>query len=260
VTATRWVCLDIGETLIDETRIWSVWADVLGIPRFTFMAVLGGVITRGGDHREAFAALGVDDWSQREPEVQQAYGGFTAGDLYPDALPALDALRAGGHHVAVIGNQPANRTAELGLLGLRADVLAMSDALGVAKPDPAFFARCCELLETTPGQVAYVGDRVDNDVEPAAAAGMRAVWLRRGPWGSLHRDGSGAAALTVRSLAELCERIDEAWASGPGLSDPGLSGPGLSDPGLSGPGLSDPGLSDPGLSDPGLPSAAQRVQ
>ena len=45
----RWVCLDVGETLIDETRVWSIWADVLGIPRLTFMAAFGAVVARGGD-------------------------------------------------------------------------------------------------------------------------------------------------------------------------------------------------------------------
>ena len=39
----RWVCLDVGETLIDETRVWSTWADELGIPRLTFLAALGDV-------------------------------------------------------------------------------------------------------------------------------------------------------------------------------------------------------------------------
>ncbi len=43
----RWVCLDVGETLIDETRVWSTWADVLGVPRLTFMAALGAAIARG---------------------------------------------------------------------------------------------------------------------------------------------------------------------------------------------------------------------
>jgi FMN phosphatase YigB (HAD superfamily) len=50
-------------------------------------------------------------------------------------------------------------------------------------------------------EVAYVGDRVDNDVEPALAAGMTAVHVRRGPWGYLHQPPS--AALRVRSLEEL---------------------------------------------------------
>ena len=33
--------------------------------------------------------------------------------------------------------------------------------------------------------MAYVGDRADNDVRPAAAAGLVAIHVRRGPWGRL---------------------------------------------------------------------------
>jgi FMN phosphatase YigB (HAD superfamily) len=63
-----------------------------------------------------------------------------------------------------------------------------------------------------PASVAYVGDRVDNDVLPALAAGMRAVWVRRGPWGILQRLPDGTTpALVVGSLDELTERIGEAW-------------------------------------------------
>jgi hypothetical protein len=40
---------------------------------------------------------------------------------------------------------------------------------------------------------------------------MRAVWIRRGPWGFLHEDAEETANLEVRSLDELVERIDEAW-------------------------------------------------
>ncbi len=214
----RWVCLDVGEVLIDETRLWSTWADVLGIPRFTFLATLGGAIARGGDHREAFGLLGCDDWAERQPAVQDAYGGFRAEDLYADALPAIAALRAAGIGVAVIGNQPERRHAELLALGLEVDVLAMSDALGVQKPDPAFFARVLELLGgPPPDRVAYVGDRVDNDVLPSSAAGMHAVWLRRGPWGVLHRDVGGAATLEIESLAALAAAGP--WAASTSLAD-----------------------------------------
>ena len=63
-----------------------------------------------------------------------------------------------------------------------------------------------------PASVAYVGDRVDNDVLPSIAAGMHAVWLRRGPWGVIQRLPVEAhPALTVGSLDELVERIGEAW-------------------------------------------------
>lgn len=48
----RAVVFDVGETLVDETRAWSAWADWLGIPRLTFLAVCGAAIARGElDHR-----------------------------------------------------------------------------------------------------------------------------------------------------------------------------------------------------------------
>lgn len=209
----RWVCLDVGETLIDETRIWSTWADELRVPRLTFLAVLGAVIARGGEHRDVFDVFGVEDWQLRMASVEGAYGGFQLQDLYPDALRAIEGLRAASYRVAIIANQPAARTEQLRALGVDVEVLAMSEVMGVSKPAPAFFERARELMGSPePSTVAYVGDRIDNDVRPAAAAGMRAVWLRRGPWGMIQRIGDGPRpALTVDSLDELVERIGEAW-------------------------------------------------
>ena len=212
--AQRWACLDVGETLIDETRIWSLWADELAVPRLTFLAALGAVIARGGEHRDVFPIFGADDWERRLPDIERAYGGFASSDLYPDALRAITGLRTAGLDLAVVANQPASRSAELRAIGIDVDVMAMSEALGVAKPEPAFFDRCLQLMGSPDaGSVAYVGDRVDNDVIPAAAAGMRAIWLRRGPWGVIQELPDGVRpALTVGSLDELVERIGEAWA------------------------------------------------
>ena len=213
--ADRWVCLDVGETLIDETRVWSIWADVLGVPRLTFMAAFGAVVARGGEHSGVFPLMGVADWRAHLPQVRAAYGGFTASDLYPDALPALTDLKAAGFRVAIIANQPAERTAELRALGVDPEVMAMSDEIGVAKPAAAFFTRALELMgDPAPGDVAYVGDRPDNDVRPAAAAGMRSVWIRRGPWGVIEPVAPPEATLTVRSLSELVARIGECWPAG----------------------------------------------
>ena len=92
----RWVCLDVGETLIDETRIWSAWADELGIPRLTFMAALGAVLARGGDYRDVFGVFEVTDWRARIPAVEARFGGFREEDLYPDAIPAVAGLEAAG--------------------------------------------------------------------------------------------------------------------------------------------------------------------
>jgi HAD superfamily hydrolase (TIGR01549 family) len=211
----RWVCLDVGETLVDETRVFRTWAEIFGLPEFTLMAVLGGSITnadRPEDWRRFFEMLQQPDWRDRQPAFEDRYGALRSDDLYPDAVRAVDGLRAAGYRVAITANQPARRRAELAALGLDVEVMAMSEAIGVSKPDPAFFTRTLELMGSPkPGSVAYVGDRVDNDVRPSAAAGMRAVWIRRGPWGLLHEDHDGVAHLVVRSLDELVERIGEAW-------------------------------------------------
>lgn len=212
VNEGRWVCLDVGETLIDETRIWSIWADGLGIPRLTFMAALGAAVARGDEHGGVFDLVGRPGWHEQRAWVEETYGGFQQADLYPDALRAIARLRDGGYRIAILANQPASRTAELRALGVAADVIAMSEELRLHKPDPAFFERALELMGSPdPAQVAYVGDRVDNDVRPSAAAGMRAVWLRRGPWSVVERGLPAEATLVVDSLDELVDRMEEVW-------------------------------------------------
>ncbi len=217
----RWVVFDVGETLVDETRVWSAWADVVGIPRLTFMAVLGAVIARGGAHQEVFANLGLDHWERRRDELEAAYGGFTEADLYPDVRRSLTTLRDAGYRLAIFGNQPASRTAELTVLDLPVERIAMSAEMGVAKPSPAYFARVLDLLGgPDPGSVAHVGDRVDNDVLPAAAAGFRSIWLRRGPWGLIQELPHGfGPALVVDTLTALGTRIESAFTALPPSPD-----------------------------------------
>ena len=205
------MALDVGETLIDETRVWTCWAQELGVTPLTLMAALGAAIAEG-DFRGIFTRFGARDWRALAPAVEARYGGFRSSDLYPDALGAIEGLRRAGYGVAVLANQPLQRAAELRALGVAPDVMAMSEELGVSKPDPAFFSRSLELLGgPIPADVAYVGDRLDNDVRPSAAAGMRAVWIRRGPWAALATDDPAEAALVVESLDELVRQIGEAW-------------------------------------------------
>ena len=191
------VVFDFGETLYDETNAWSAVADAAGVPRLTFMATLGGLIAAGRSHREIFGLLGV-------PEPQ-AWLPLDVRDLYPDALPCLLALRARGLRIGIAANQP-DRAAEIGrTLGIDLDLLATSAAWDVEKPSPAFFARIASELALPPASIAYVGDRVDNDVAPAAAAGMCAVFVRRGPWAWIQCPSGSPpdAAFTVDDLDAL---------------------------------------------------------
>ncbi len=209
--ADRWVCFDVGETLIDETRVCETWAQVLDVTPFSLMAAYGVVIMRGEDHRAAFDLVDRPDWADHRQDFDTLFGGFQNSDLYPDALTTLDALRDAGYRLAILANQPRQRTEELTALAVRVDVIAMSEELGVHKPSPKFFTRAVELMSADPQNIAYVGDRLDNDVLPATAAGMHAVWLRRGPWGLIIRDEPPAGTVVVNSLGELVERMDEVW-------------------------------------------------
>ena len=177
------------------------------------MAAMGAAIDRGDDHRGVFDVLAIPDWRERIAAVEARHGGFAAVDLYADALATIDAIRAQGARVAVIANQPAIRADQLRALGVAPDVMAMSEAMGIAKPDPAFFARALDLLgDPSPSAVAYVGDRVDNDIVPARRAGMRPVWLRRGPWGCIQSLPDPAGVLVIDTLTELVDRWEALWS------------------------------------------------
>jgi FMN phosphatase YigB (HAD superfamily) len=90
-------------------------------------------------------------------------------------------------------------------LGLPLDFIGISGVWGVHKPAPAFFDRIVEACGCAPGEIAYVGDRLDNDIRPAAAAGMVTVFLRRGPWGYLQAAQAEATRVDLRldSLDQL---------------------------------------------------------
>jgi HAD superfamily hydrolase (TIGR01549 family) len=210
------VVFDVGETLVDESRAWTEWAQWLGVPAVTMLGVLGAVIERRGDHLDAFRIIrpGFDLESERRARAAAGVpDGLRARDLYPDAMPCLETMARRGYRVGVVGNTNTD-TERLIRERCGADFVASSASLGAAKPAPGFFAAVTRLAEAEPGEIVYVGDRVDNDVLPAIAAGMTAVHLRRGPWGYLHTAWPDAARahLRIDSLAELADALDSMHA------------------------------------------------
>ena len=182
------VVFDVGETLVDETNMWTRVAQAGGVTPFTLMAGLGATIALGRHHDDVWELLG----------IEQPAGSWTMDDWYPDALSCIARLRAAGYRVCASGNTPAGVEDDLRPLF---DAVGSSERWGVQKPDPAFFARIVDLAGAEPARIAYVGDRVDNDVRPAIAAGMVGVHVRRGPWGHLQEPPAGA--VRIISLDEL---------------------------------------------------------
>ena len=179
---------DVGETLVDETNMWTRVAGAGGVTPFTLMAGLGATIALERPHSDVWELLG----------IEQPPGTWTMDDWYPDALPCLARLRDRGYRVYACGNAPTFVEDDL---RPHFDGVGTAESWGTWKPEPEFFGRVAELAGAPPERIAYVGDRVDTDVEPAAAAGMVAVHLRRGPWGHLQRPP--AQAIRIASLDEL---------------------------------------------------------
>lgn len=206
----RAVVFDVGDTLYSEDRAWAAWADWLGVSPRTLGAALGAVVARRDDHRTAFELIRPGGFDLAAEQAARAAAGrpddpAALYDLAPGAAECLAALRGAGLRVGVAANQPAAVAPLLEGLLEPGELMGISAAWGLAKPDPAFFARVARELELDPAEIAYVGDRIDNDVVPAADAGMLAVHLRTGPWGVVQAQWPEAAraALRADTLADV---------------------------------------------------------
>ncbi len=204
----RAVFFDVGETLVDETRLYRDYAMRMGVSYEYFLEKIEEGMALREPVRNVFARVkpGFDfaaARAQRDAEGKK----FVIGpqDIYADAAHTLAALKASGYFIGIVGNQPATAEAMLRDSGLVADFVATSEGWGVAKPEPAFFQKVIEAAGMDPHRIAYVGDRVDNDVLPARAAGLWPILIRRGPWGRAHWGWPEAehAHLRIESLAEL---------------------------------------------------------
>jgi len=128
------------------------------------------------------------------------------------SVSAGSAVEVGQLWVGIAGNQTLRAGAILRSLELPADLIVTSDDLGVEKPDRAFFVEIAKLAPSPPSEILYVGDRLDNDVRPAAETGFATALIRRGPWGTVQQndpDASRIPTLRIDTLTELPKRITE---------------------------------------------------
>jgi putative hydrolase of the HAD superfamily len=119
---------------------------------------------------------------------------------FPDAAPALRALRAAGIRLVVVSNWDWSlheRLTETGLAPL-VDGAVASAEVGSAKPDGAIFRAALELAGAAAAESWHVGDTPEADVDGAHAAGLRPVLIARdGPAPPL------AGVPVIESLTEL---------------------------------------------------------
>jgi HAD superfamily hydrolase (TIGR01549 family) len=163
------------------------------------------------DQREAYYALLVQRVFERlevpaSPETVSQHArsiwqilGPASFDVFPDALKALQTLRAQGYPLAVISNwEPGLRhfCTELGLADYFDHILGSAD-LGVAKPDERIFADACSRLGVPADRVLHVGDTLSDDYLGGKASGLLVALLDR------HPGVESRAARVIHTLDEL---------------------------------------------------------
>ena len=184
------VFLDIGGVLYDDRVYAEAWRRALREAGGEFTddrfeeeyAACRAAQDRSFRVHLATAFLGPDADIDALESRAAKYWQYPPSALHPDVVPTLRELRAAGYRLGVIANQPSQVRAAMqrdGLVGFF-ETWGVTDDLGLHKPDPQLFVRTLELAAVAPALTVMVGDRLDYDVRPAAAAGMRTVWILRG--------------------------------------------------------------------------------
>jgi len=184
------VFLDIGGVLYDDRVYAEAWRRALREAGGTFTddafereyAACRAAQNRSFRVRLATAFIGPEaDIGELERRAAR-YWEYPPSALFADVVPTLERLRDAGYRLGVIANQPSQVRTALARDGLVPffDTMGVSDDLGLHKPDPALFARTLEIAGVSRARAAMVGDRLDYDVLPAKANGMRTVWVLRG--------------------------------------------------------------------------------
>lgn len=186
-----WLFFDIGHTLFDETPSVLARAEVAvgvlaGVGITTSVAEILAAHAEGSRrHRPSPFVDGIVDmlggrfdaaWVRRhlpyDADLDTPYDG---------AAEVLAEL-ASRYRLAVVANQAPGSAGRLAAHGLRDHfefVVASAEA-GVAKPDPAIFRLALEQARCAPRAAAMIGDRIDNDIRPARALGLRTVRVCQG--------------------------------------------------------------------------------
>ncbi len=170
--------------------------------------------------RTLFALDGADPaaaarqvWAAQEQEAE----------LLPGAMEALTTLADAGYEFAVLSNiwRPYLTAVERQLGDFLHRVVpperrAYSFREGTAKPSPELLRRLLKATGVRPEDAVMIGDSYTNDMGPALAEGLRAVWVLHRPdheATSMTRVLSGELPAPTRAITGICELTPELLAS-----------------------------------------------
>ena len=112
----------------------------------------------------------------------------------PGAAEFLSGLQNRGLLTGIASNAQSYTLAELAAAGIDPSpfpphLCFWSWQQGYSKPDPGVFQHLATQLATNhsiqPQEILMIGDRADNDIQPARSAGWK-IWHFQGEWPHLH--------------------------------------------------------------------------
>lgn len=129
---------------------------------------------------------------------------------YDDVIPVLEQLTL-HYKLGVVTNGPADlQRAKLRSAGIDRyfQVVVASTEAGVGKPESRIFLAALEVLGVEAADAVMIGDSFKRDIAGARAAGLRAIWLRRGDgWPLLLEEDAATPVVQgtpmITTLAEL---------------------------------------------------------
>ncbi len=143
--------------------------------------------------------------------VDQAFRQSSAFFVFPDVVPALDAMQAAGLRLGVVSNWGWYAPELLQTLELARhfEIMSISARVGYQKPHAAIFEHALDLLGVPAGEAIHVGDDPEADVVGARRVGIEPVLIdRRGrldrPIGA---DTDAGETVIVRDFGELLDLL-----------------------------------------------------
>lgn len=147
----------------------------------------------------ALAAHGIEDQALRGRLMEL----YLSLEAYPDVVPALSRLRAGGRQTAILSNgSPAMLNAAVESAGLNAilDASLSIEEVGIYKPDSRVYQLAVDRLGVEAERICFVSTNC-WDAHGAAHFGFRVAWMNR--FGQQDERLPGAPAAIMQGLDAL---------------------------------------------------------
>lgn len=206
----QWIFFDIGNVILNDDPAMAYFYHQLyqavqqNGRHVTLEEILAArehsiLVERNGKHYEVVGKKFLDPrtWQKVDKQIRRALAENWAefSPLIPGIVPVIQRLAGQADNPALTGrwqrpiskfnlgliaNQPREAIHVLEQHGLLKyfRIHGISQIVGMTKPDPAIFHWALAQAHAKPESTIMIGDRVDNDICPARAIGMKTIWLK----------------------------------------------------------------------------------